>query len=405
MKNIFNIAITLLLLSSLNVYSQCDYCFTTPIYFQGSTTIYTPNNTAVSCNYYNDISSTEKSCINSCVASYYGVTVLSDATSTYNCHNYAWHKSDGGSTTAWLNAGSGNSNLQAYWTDGSFTQVSSEPTFAGGKVLYTGDHTAITTGTAGVYKSKWGSYPLVQHAWNNVPIPYQPNNTKNYYVRSYCVCSSAPNMQLLTYGTSGGFQSNANTVNFVSASTWYNIKTNLPPCLLTGSISWNPNSTTGMYLNWYNAGDKNTEAYINLASGQSVTFFMSAPSSCGSGTRNPTWTAQSGYRMSSNTTDGTVRNYLDVEFDNTDYLEILPQEIIIFDQTSTKEEKRIDIKKVFYSKQFIGNGRTIRIDVSKLSDGIKIINLLYPKVDGKTSEQILTSTDYERRAQRIVIAN
>ncbi len=63
-------------------------------------------------------------------------------------------------------------------TDGSYIQVCSE--MHPGKISWgSGDHTAITTGTTGRWKSKWNRFPLIEHNWNDTP--YGTSNLK-YYV-------------------------------------------------------------------------------------------------------------------------------------------------------------------------------------------------------------------------------
>jgi hypothetical protein len=364
------------------------------IFLQNSTVI-TPNGSSVPVIIYQELCPQQITAANAEVAvAYPNATRLDDASSTYNCYAYAFHISEGGNRV-WMN------NPSTYWseTDGSYTEVTTVDPFPG-KIVYSGgDHAAVTTSTSGIYISKWGDYPLMRH--DKFDSPYDDSNLK-YYVR--CICSSAPDLQLMTYGTAGGGQGTAYTVNFVSANTWYNIRTNIAPCYLSNSISWSPNSTVGVPLNWYNNGLKNTEAYINLSSGQSVTFAINAQSSCGTSNRNPTWTAQSGYRMSSSTADGTMKDYLDIEFDNAEYLEILPHLIVIYDQSGARAEKNIDVKQLFMAKQFTDGKKKMRIDINKLNNGVKIVSFFYPRVDGKNSEQIL-STDYEKKSVRIIVNN
>lgn len=62
-------------------------------------------------------------------------------------------------------------------TDGSYIQVCSE-TYPGKVSWGSGDHSAITTSTSGVWISKWNKYPLIRHAWNDTP--YGTSNLKYY---------------------------------------------------------------------------------------------------------------------------------------------------------------------------------------------------------------------------------
>jgi hypothetical protein len=81
---------------------------------------------------------------------------LQEATSTYNCHAYAWHMVEGGGPV-WM--GWNLNPTSIYWTDGSYVEVNSTQ---GTKVSYASDnHSAITTSDNNVFISKWGAWPLV----------------------------------------------------------------------------------------------------------------------------------------------------------------------------------------------------------------------------------------------------
>jgi hypothetical protein len=90
---------------------------------------------------------------------------LAPATSHYNCHSYAWNVVEGGSSTnTWINATvDGNPNLSKYWTNDAY--ISTSNTGNHEKIFYSsGDHSAVTTATAGIVTSKWGWWGLYQHA-------------------------------------------------------------------------------------------------------------------------------------------------------------------------------------------------------------------------------------------------
>ncbi len=111
------------------------------------------------------------------------------ATKSYNCHAYAWHISEGGDNVwigyySWQTA-----DEDVYWTDGSYLNQSVE-TGAEKISYYNGNHSAIQTSTGGIYKSKWGDGPLMQHARNYGPSIYNMNQ-RRYYVRPYILGSSA----------------------------------------------------------------------------------------------------------------------------------------------------------------------------------------------------------------------
>jgi len=107
---------------------------------------------------------------------YPNATRIEDASRTYNCHAYAWHVSEGGAKV-WIGVNSSTSE-DIYWTDGSYESISAN---VATKVSYTGNHSAITTSTVGIFISKWGSYPLAQHSANYVPSGYGSPNV--YYVK------------------------------------------------------------------------------------------------------------------------------------------------------------------------------------------------------------------------------
>jgi len=99
------------------------------------------------------------------------------ATTTYNCHSYAWNKSEGG-TTCTVAYYAGDTDESQYWTDGSYIETT-EP-YASKIHYYVGDHSAIQTSTQGVYISKWGDYGIYQHAYNIGPPEYDPDHRKYY---------------------------------------------------------------------------------------------------------------------------------------------------------------------------------------------------------------------------------
>ena len=96
------------------------------------------------------------------------------ATTSYNCHAYAWHISQQGDIV-WIGYYSGQEDDEdIYWTDGSYIRLNSES--GADKISYYQDnHSAIQTSTQGTYKSKWGEGPLMQHARNYGPSTYKMN--------------------------------------------------------------------------------------------------------------------------------------------------------------------------------------------------------------------------------------
>ena len=128
------------------------------------------------------------------------------ATREYNCHSFAWNISEGGSNV-WVNAflnSDYNSfnpynfnntpplpkNISRYWDDGSYIQVGNESmankVWYGSCWVWTGygwsdncDHSAVRLSN-GLYKSKWGAWPLYIHAYNDCPYTWL---NRKYYIK------------------------------------------------------------------------------------------------------------------------------------------------------------------------------------------------------------------------------
>lgn len=99
------------------------------------------------------------------------------STGRFNCHGYAWHMQGTLSSPRWIGYNY-TTDEDIYMSDGSYVQVLNE--MYPGKVSWgSGDHSAMTTSTPGIWISKWNRYPLFQHAWDN--SLYGTNNLK-YYV-------------------------------------------------------------------------------------------------------------------------------------------------------------------------------------------------------------------------------
>jgi hypothetical protein len=276
------------------------------------------------------------------------VTLLSCPDYEYNCHGYAWHMEFYGfryPNEYGQKLCIRSEQIYKYWNDGSFYQVNFIPQNIKGVVVYPNNaHSAVTVPGSNPmkFRSKWGQGYLVEH----LPTATPYGTPERYYLRCGA-CDAAPYLDGITYnwGT-------ANTVNFVSAGG-YNVSSNLhPTCELNQDVCWNWQSgscASNSGSNWGVSGSRNINAWFNLSSGQSITFSVKATSPCGTANRYVTFVAQSYYRMAN--TNG-IKDRLEIEFDNVDYLEILPQQIVIFDEKTGKEEVRVSMKEIFESKQF-----------------------------------------------------
>ena len=102
-------------------------------------------------------------------------TMLGHSSARYNSHSYAWHLNST-SNTVWLERNYGASTqLNKYWVNDLYTVcVSSE----GQKVSYDASDSALICSN-GKHRSKWGQYPLMEHAPTDCPYStYSPNYYK-----------------------------------------------------------------------------------------------------------------------------------------------------------------------------------------------------------------------------------
>lgn len=206
-------------------------------------TIKTPAGSTVSDCYTvsPDFSPAEIAGLNSWVTNVYpNAAIVSDASRAYNCHGYAWHMTEGGSTAqvGYLFK----TSEDIYMTDGSYIEV--DPAIelsCATKVSYTPgntyNHSAVTTSTPGVFLSKWGTYPLVRH--NKDYCPYYDNGTVlKYYFR-------APSTYQITGAPSLCTGSTTYSVNAYSVAT---ITWSASPANVV-SLQQNGNSVTITKLN------------------------------------------------------------------------------------------------------------------------------------------------------------
>lgn len=394
----------LLLLSSLNIKAQISCppnnngspCSGPNDSYSSTFTINTPNGRGFDAHTWANFSTYSCNIIavfNSVMQGYPNDSLIDCPSPEYNCHGYAWRKAFGGSEAVIPNDA-----IYNYWDDGSFYEVNFVPQSIKGVVVYPNNaHSAVTV--PGSYpmkfRSKWGQGYLVEHAPTDTPY----GTPERYYLRCGA-CDASPYLEGMTYNWGS-----VNTVNFVSAGG-YNVYSNLhPTCELNQDVCWNWQSgscASNSGNNWGVSGSRNINAWFNLSSGQSITFSVRAGSPCGTSNRNVTFVAQSYYRMANT---NAIKDRLEIEFDNVDYLEILPQQIVVFDEKTGKEELRVSMKEIFESKQF--DGKKIAIDVRKLSRGMKIVNFLYLKLDIKEAQEQLAkgNPEIERKTDRIFLVD
>jgi hypothetical protein len=155
------------------------------------------------------------------------VVKLAEPTSSYNCHNYAFVKSEGGSEF-WLNT----PGDDAFWNDQSYVSTTNTAQ-ANLKVSYQGDHSAVTTSVTNQAISKWGVWGLYRHNITDVPSSYLPNSTLTYYRRKptitgpSLICSSGTfGLQDQPTGTSISWSSSFATGLAINATTGFSTRQN-----------------------------------------------------------------------------------------------------------------------------------------------------------------------------------
>lgn len=97
------------------------------------------------------------------------------SSNTFNCHGYAWWYVEQGQRV-WIGFDQVGSE-EIFWNDGSYDDVSEAVC---SKISYSGDHSAISSGTQGYYYSKWNYYPLMYHNKNSTPY----GSANQFFIRS-----------------------------------------------------------------------------------------------------------------------------------------------------------------------------------------------------------------------------
>lgn len=153
-------------------------------------------------------------------ANWSSATIISPCSSTYNCHAYSWHMSDGGDAV-WI---SSDSEVAKYYNGSSATYKKVDNPGKYRKVNYNGaSHSAVvdSNNINWVY-SKWGSGPVVRHAPGDSPysgytLEYYEliiDNLPNSVAKGCAINISALNINNASYNWSGD--------NFVCAAATTN---------------------------------------------------------------------------------------------------------------------------------------------------------------------------------------
>ena len=187
------------------------------------TDIKTPMNSPVPHTYElgDGMTSTDKANLSDSVAIRYpNATEVNPPSATYhyNCHSFAWYRSEGGNRNVWIGWTGGGTAEDIYWDDGSFIKVSSLSDAT--KISYdndgTGDHSAIKLSGTNC-RSKWGAWPLVDHAVGYGPDIY------NMSIREYYAPFKVNGPQLVCSGSTTTFT----TPDYVDCTFNWTYNTNL----------------------------------------------------------------------------------------------------------------------------------------------------------------------------------
>ncbi|MCQ2238032.1 MAG: hypothetical protein MJZ73_02210 [Bacteroidaceae bacterium] len=187
------------------------------------------------------------------IASVPNAICLSEATSTYNCHSYAWNMSEGG-VTCWLNQFP---DLHKYWDDNSYVETTAQ---YGTKVFFpNGDHSAIkSTRYPGRYESKIGDGCLVVHDLYGLSSIYDDSNLKFYAPKPVIISNDR-----MIGGTELGSYEVSCVIKNTTVTWTYD--TNLATAVLTGAnrIVLQPRTATSV-------GDMTLTAQFKNGSGATV---------------------------------------------------------------------------------------------------------------------------------------
>lgn len=131
------------------------------------------------------------------ISEYNWTAVKKSEPASYNCHSYAWY-SQSTSNSHWINQFKTNTstgeytntaNLSKYWTDGSYSLITSVSNGSipssvanGSKVFYVnGDHSAIKYSNT-KFRSKWGAAGVYEHSPSQAP--YVDVSNLKYYKKN-----------------------------------------------------------------------------------------------------------------------------------------------------------------------------------------------------------------------------
>ena len=207
---------------------------------QSTTTVYTPNGSPVTVLVLAEMSQSQISATNAqAAAAFPNATIISNSSSKYNCHAYAWYMTEcPGCPPYWMNT----PGDDKYWQDCSYIEVSAAQAQ---KISYASDdHSAVKSVVSGKYESKWGAWPVMRHSPTDTP--YNSTNLKYYLKPSISgpssICSTASFNVTAPTGSNIGWTvtpSNAGTFSGGSSSTkTFTRSSNFSgPAIITATLS------------------------------------------------------------------------------------------------------------------------------------------------------------------------
>lgn len=161
--------------------------------------------------------------------------IIADATSTYNCHGYAWSIVENGETV-WMGAETNPTAI--FWLDGSYMGTSST---SATKIAYLSDnHSAVRTGTPNIYISKWGNGPLVRHRKDDSPY--------NYSSLSYLKLDDRPDIYIGQ--NNEDYLGSGPTIYTANSHGEFTLYAYTPHTVVNRFV-WNVRSFDGIYDRWY----------------------------------------------------------------------------------------------------------------------------------------------------------
>lgn len=171
-------------------------------------------------------------------------TVIGVASSTYNCHGYAWHMYNEAdpayiSNPVWM------SDLHWLFLTSVCYAETITPVYPGKVVYENANHSAVTTNVPDEFISKWGWNPLVRHHKDH--CPYDDYTSLTYYKQNFDLIS----------GLSTIMGSSIYTITACQTPTWDITNKQV------FSITTNPNGSATVTANAFNGAKAQITASFN----------------------------------------------------------------------------------------------------------------------------------------------